>query len=147
MQNNVSVIESGKYGKTIVANRSFLKDEIVFEISGQTTNMPTIHTIPIDFGVYIDDISVGQYLCHSCDPNSGIKDKTNVVAMRNIAKGEEITIDYAMIVPEYGSEMTHENRVCKCGTKSCRGKLGSYNELSDELKEKYKGYISDYLIK
>jgi hypothetical protein len=146
MQNNVVVAESVGYGKTLIANRPFKKDEVVFKITGLEVSTPTIYTIPIDFGLYVDDRGVGYYLCHSCDPSCGIKNRTCIVAMRDIAQGEEITVDYAMFVPEYGSEMTEENRVCKCGTKICRGKLGSFNELSEERKQAYAGYISEYLL-
>jgi hypothetical protein len=66
--------------------------------------------------------------------------------MRQINQDEEITIDYAMIGYEYGDERSEKERVCKCGKPTCRGKLGCYKELSEELKMKYSGYISDYLL-
>jgi hypothetical protein len=56
-----------------------------------------------------------------------------------------VTIDYAMIGYEYGSELSEDGRVCKCGKPNCRSLMGSYKELSGELRKKYMGYISDYL--
>ncbi|MBN1937566.1 MAG: SET domain-containing protein, partial [Anaerolineae bacterium] len=38
----------------------------------------------------------GDYVNHSCDPNAGLRDNVTLVAMRDIAPGEEICIDYAM---------------------------------------------------
>jgi len=51
-----------------------------------------------------------------------------------------------MIVKKYGQEITKKDLKCKCGSKNCRGKLGCYEELTIELKRKYKGFISDWLL-
>jgi len=147
MRNKVEVKETGKYGKSLFAKQDFQKDEIVLRIEGNIVTTPTIYTIPIDFGKYIDDQRYGKCLCHSCEPNCGIKNRTEIVAMRDILVGEEITVDYAMFVPEYGNEITEEELVCHCGSKNCRGRLGAYNRLPDDIKKKYKGYISEYLLK
>jgi hypothetical protein len=146
MQNNVCVKETGTYGKSIFANRNFKKGDLVFKVEGETVYEPTIYTIPINFGIFIDDQLLGKYLCHSCDPNCGIKDKTSIVTMKDIREGDEIAIDYAMFVPEYGNEITEEQLVCRCGSDICRGRLGSYNRLSTDLRRKYEGYISQFLL-
>lgn len=52
---------------------------------------------------------------HSCDPNAGY-DGLNVVALRNIKKGEELTLDYATFLDE-----NMEPFQCNCGAKNCRG--------------------------
>ncbi len=69
-----------------------------------------------------------------------------LVAMRGIKKDEEVVVDYAMFVPHYGDEISEKDLICKCGNVNCRGKLGSYKELSEERKKKYAGFISDYLL-
>ncbi len=38
----------------------------------------------------------GDAVNHSCNPNCGMGNATQLVAMRDIAAGEEITFDYAM---------------------------------------------------
>jgi uncharacterized protein len=134
-------------GKSLFAKNEIKKGEIALIIKGEIVNKPTIYTIPIEKDKFIDDSNLGRYLCHSCNPNCGIKDKTKIVAMRDIKKDEEITIDYAMIVSRYENEMTNENRICKCGEDNCRGELGEYSKLSSNLKKKYKGFISEYLLK
>lgn len=54
---------------------------------------------------------------HSCEANTGV-DGLNIVALRDIRKGEELTLDYAVFLDE-----TMEPFNCKCGAKTCRGKI------------------------
>jgi hypothetical protein len=143
---SISISETKARGKSLFAMRDFKKNEVVFTICGPVVKKQTIYTIPIASDLFVDDEGMGKYLCHSCDPNCGIRNRTQVSAMRDIVKGEEITIDYAMIVYDYKDEMTSENRICKCGSLICRGKLGSYKELPDGLRQKYEGYISEFLL-
>ena len=56
---------------------------------------------------------------HSCDPNYevyGIGLKVWVYAIRDIKKGEELTIDYGFGYDEY-----YKDFPCKCGSKNCVG--------------------------
>lgn len=52
---------------------------------------------------------------HSCDPNTGY-DGLDVVALRPIAAGEELTLDYAQFCNEAA-----EGFACRCGAATCRG--------------------------
>lgn len=146
-ENNIYCKDSGKYGKTIFSAKKFNKGETVFVVCGPIIKQPSIYTIPIDFDLYIDPLPPGKILNHSCEPSCGVKNRTEIVAMRDLGKDEEITIDYAMIVPRYDELKLKQEIICHCGSKTCRGKFGSYENLSDELKQKYAGFISDYLLK
>lgn len=138
--------DTKRYGKSIFANQNIKKDEIIFTIKGQKTKKPSIYTVPIDYDIYIDPNSPGKYLNHSCEPTCGIKNKTEVVAMNNLRKDDEITIDYAMIVSQYDEKKLKQNITCHCGSKNCRSELGSYKTLPPKLRQEYKGYFSDYLF-
>lgn len=151
IEENTYVAETQKYGKSLYAKSDLKAGELVFVASGPLVKKPTIYTIPIDWELWLDPTrpdegNPARYLCHSCEPNLGVHERTMFVAMRDINKGEEVTIDYAMIVPEYGEEFANIEGVCGCDKPSCRGKLGSYLGLSDELKKKYQGYVSDFLL-
>jgi uncharacterized protein len=139
-----------RYGKSLYAKKDFQKDDLIFVAFGPIVTKATKHTIPISPTLKIDptipEENLSQFICHSCDPNMGIKSRTLFVAMRDIKMDEEVTIDYAMIGYEYGDEMTEEERLCKCGSEQCRGKLGCYKELPDDIKKKYEGYVSDWLL-
>lgn len=54
---------------------------------------------------------------HSCQPNTGYNG-LDVVALRGIRSGEELTLDYASFLDE-----NMEPFDCQCGTTSCRGKI------------------------
>lgn len=56
----------------------------------------------------------GCYINHSCEPNIEEKDRTGY-ALKNIKKGEEITIDYDKIA------YLEKPLECRCGSKNYRG--------------------------
>lgn len=145
-EDKIYIKETGKCGKSIFAKKDFKKGEAVLIICGPIVKKPSIYTVPIDYELYIDPIPPSKYLCHSCNPSCGIKNRNVIVAMKTIRKDEEINIDYAMIIPRYNPKLLKQEIKCKCENENCRGEFGSYEKLSNELKKKYKGFISDYLI-
>jgi D-alanine-D-alanine ligase len=54
---------------------------------------------------------------HSCEPNTAF-DGLNVVAMRAIANGEELTIDYGEVMNEESEPFD-----CRCGAATCRQRV------------------------
>lgn len=146
---NICVKETGRTGKSLFARRRFEKGDVVLVIAGPIIDGDTIYSFPIARDLYIDLVPFdhpGRYLCHSCDPNLGIKQRTLVVAMRGIDDGEEVTIDYAMIVDAYGDYTDPDNLVCKCGSEACRGEVGSWSKLPQPLRAKYQGFVSEFLL-
>ena len=146
MNKNWYIDQTNTHGKSIFARRKFRKEKMVFSVSGPIVKVPTIYTIPISYELFIDPLVPGRYLCHSCNPSCGIRNRIEIVALRDILKGEEINIDYAMIVSRFGEEMSEKNRICRCGSARCRGKLGCYDELPENLKKEYASFISEYII-
>ena len=63
-----------------------------------------------------------------------------LVAIRPIAKGEEICYDYAM---SDGSR--YDEFCCSCGSSECRGRVTGNDWSLPELQVKYAGYFSPYL--
>lgn len=145
-QENTYYKNTDKYGESIFTTRNFKRGDTVFVISGPITKNPSIYTVPITADLFIDPLPPGKFLNHSCEPSCGIKNRAEVVAMRDLNKDEEITIDYAMIVDEYDQERLKQNLSCNCGSKICREEFGSYKKLPDELKQKYGSFISEYLL-
>jgi uncharacterized protein len=69
----------------------------------------------------IDGEGMGAYLNHSCDPNcevDEIKKRVWILAIRNIAAGEELLWDYNL----YDDD---DPAPCHCGSTKCRGTMYS----------------------
>ncbi len=81
-----------------------------------------------------------KFTNHSCDPNCGVKDGIILTAIKNIKKGEELTLDYSTITYDYKMK-------CFCKNKICRGETRGYKCLNKKLKKKYLGFISPFLLK
>ncbi len=67
-----------------------------------------------------------RYINHSCDPNCEseiVRGRVYIVALRDIAAGEELHYDYAY--QRDGTEGHAEERQyrCLCGTRRCRGSI------------------------
>jgi uncharacterized protein len=59
-----------------------------------------------------------NFINHSCDPNAGYSGAGEIVALRGIAVGEEIRMDYGTYSFSFDHEFT-----CRCGASWCRGKV------------------------
>ena len=144
-------VKPNKFGKGVYATRDFQKGERVIEVGGTLVKQRSIYTIQVARNLHVMPRSPGKFLNHSCDPNLGVKMNQHGLpdfyALRDIAAGEHLTYDYAMtefVLEEM--EKGRERLVCKCGAPNCRGHLGSYSELPDDVKQRYKGFIAEYLL-
>ncbi len=75
---------------------------------------------------------------HSCDPSAWLEG-LDVVARRDIAEGEEITLDYATFCNELMPPFE-----CRCGTAACRGVIRGDDFLQDFV-ARYGDHVSDYV--
>lgn len=99
------------------------------------------HCIQFEKKKWRDSKGIARLLNRSCEPNCGVKNFFDVVAMRDIKKGEEITWDYEMT-----EDHPYWRMKCTCGTKSCRKVIGAYSNMPDATRKKYKGFISEWLL-
>jgi SET domain len=76
--------------------------------------------IGIGTGQWIDPAPPLDHINHSCEPNAALGEGLKLRALRPIAKGEEITMDYSTTEADFVWEMA-----CSCGAPSCRKKLRS----------------------
>jgi D-alanine-D-alanine ligase-like ATP-grasp enzyme len=122
-------------GYGIYAKRSFKKGELIFEGEGRAQRIITRRFVEnnwneddkMHFRRYAYPVSEELFILwdedpagwapqnHSCDPNTEFNG-LNVVAIKNIRDGEELTLDYATFLDE-----NMEPFNCHCGTASCRG--------------------------
>jgi uncharacterized protein len=83
---------------------------------------------------------VMMFLNHSCEPNVGIQGQIVFVAMRDVAAGEELTLDYATIDHDV------EPMACQCGADRCRKVVTGLDWQKPELQRKYGDYFAWYLL-
>jgi hypothetical protein len=82
----------------------------------------------------------GDSINHSCEPNCGMRNATTIVAVRDIAVGEELTFDYAM-----SDASDYDEFDCNCGASLCRGKVRADDWQLETLRHRYKGFFSPYI--
>jgi hypothetical protein len=70
---------------------------------------------PVDISFVTDP---DNFINHACDPNLRYDTEGNVVAARDIRKGEEVFIDYGFFVVNFDEPFT-----CACGARTCRGRI------------------------
>jgi hypothetical protein len=76
--------------------------------------------------IVIDGHATAMFINHSCDANCETREQNNrvwIVAIRDIAAGEEITYDYCLY------DGGDDPAICNCGAKTCRGSMYSPEEL------------------
>ncbi len=145
----VKVKKTAGRGKGLFASESIRKDEIIAIFDGEVydydsdwTDDLADHCIQFAKGKFRNSNGIANIANHSCNPNCGIKNLFQIVAMRDIEPGEELTWDY---------DMSENNPLwsmdCQCGEKNCRNIIGRHNKLPKATKEKYARYISEWLVK
>src|SRR5215472_12338150 len=130
---NIEVRASRIEGKGLFAKAPFQKGETFWVTSGQhawvimtdAEFQAYTKTVPSYYAVYLGNgthrVSMvsreedpSNYGNHSCDPNIAPAGD-EMMALRDIAVGEELTVDYAQLSPKSWS------MPCNCGAQNCTG--------------------------
>lgn len=144
--------DAGRKGLGIFALEPIARGETVAGFGGQVFERDDFdrldherrsHSIQIDADLYLvspEELEPADYANHSCEPNAGILGNVLVVAMTDIAPGDEICFDYAMC-----DAADYDEFVCECGTPSCRGLVTGADWMRPELQIRYAGFFSAYI--
>ncbi len=145
------IATSNIHGKGILAGEVIQRGEVIQPIRGKMKFMTIKNkddslSHPNWIGVakdqWIDPDKPYKFLNHSCDPNAGVKGKINIVAIKEIKEGEEITMDYSIIEGDDLWEMK-----CGCGAANCRGVIRSIQFLPPKTFKKYLPFVPTYFKK
>ncbi len=92
---------------------------------------------------YIDTQPPAVFVNHSCDPNAGIRNDKNLVALRLIRAGEEIRFDYSTTMEERSFTMQ-----CRCGAAGCRKLVTDFTTLPREVRSRYfaQGIVMSFIM-
>ncbi|MGH9776516.1 MAG: SET domain-containing protein [Candidatus Acidiferrales bacterium] len=147
--------KSGIAGRGLFAVHPIRKGEIVAIKGGHIIDRKSLRRrirsigdsyIQIDDNFFLAPLEKREYggvmmfLNHSCDPNVGVRGEITFVAMRSIAPGEELTVDYATIDDD------SFRMKCRCGSANCRGIVTGKDWMRSELQKKYGSYFSAFLL-
>ena len=105
--------------------------------------------VEIDDGIYLIDKQDYQgevddsLLNHSCNSNLWMENEITISAKRDIIKGEELTLDYAL----FSTELDHGLRECNCNSKICRGVFSPNDWMNKELQNRHKNKFSPFINK
>jgi len=136
-----------KKGEGVIATKPFKKGQIVMvgkfvKISGGNHS----HAAQIAKNVWAIHEGLTHKVNHSCEPNIGIHvNETGAhdfIAMKDIAKGDEIVIDYAL----RNYQVEHFPGECRCGSTQCRVKITGWKDLPVNKKEEYYPWAATYLL-
>ena len=91
---------------------------------------------------YIDLDEVSRTFNHSCNPNAFIRGKNELVALKYIKKGQEITYDYSTTMNEDEDKIKQLGWslwtcACHCGSSNCRGTIDQFQTLPEEIQHYY----------
>jgi SET domain-containing protein len=139
----VIIRSSSLHGAGVYTTSPLAEGARVLEYTGprvsakQTDGMYADSEVTYLFGMdngktVIDGFGMAAFVNHSCHPNcetDQIDDRIWIIALRDIAAGEELTYDYNIYDAEPG-----EKCPCHCGACDCRGTMYSKEELERQEK-------------
>lgn len=150
MKTRLCIKPSKLNGKGLFTNIEFKKGQTIFYVSGKIVES----IITVDNKAEVSDWNwfgygkntwietandFSKYFNHSCKPNTGIIGKRRIVALNDIAIGEELRFDYS----------TNEADIfwsidCECGSARCRKVIRSIQFLPEDIYQGYLPYIPKY---
>lgn len=139
-ESKIFVKKSDIQGNGMFARRAIKKNESVHFMTGQEISLLKcialilLRKVPVDNPLQIekwsymilDETSVA--VNHSCDPNCTIVGKNELIAIKDIEVGEEITFDYSLtVIPNFYTK--YWKMTCGCGSEKCRKYVSNIDSI------------------
>jgi len=127
-------------GLGVFASRDLRQGEIILSFGGplidfaETKRRGRWECMPLQIGPnrYLDTQPPGIFVNHSCNPNAGIRDDRELVALREIKAGREVRFDYSTTMAEQSFTMR-----CCCGEPACRQIVADFSTLPRHAQVNY----------
>lgn len=147
----IEVRSSTVEGKGLFAKERINAGEVVSTMGGEilpATALDAVKARPKYSSAFITDdliivlrdddpVTFGN---HSCDPNLWMRDAVSEEARRDIAPGEELTVDYALHTDDPAWSMP-----CTCGSPLCRHVVRGDDWRLPEVQRCYAGHFSPFI--
>lgn len=138
------VRRSGVHGSGVYAHRKIPAGTRILEYTGERITGAEadrrhpvnpddpFHTFffSLDNGMVIDagvDGNDARWINHACAPNCETQESDDarifIVALRDIARGEELFYDYGLVIDERLTPTLKRQYLCLCGAPECRGTM------------------------
>jgi uncharacterized protein len=135
-----SYVAETPIGQGLFSAETVEEGAVVERLEGRPVPYAKIPDSEIRYAFEIDDDrwitpqSGARHINHSCDPNCYISKKLDVIAIRKIHKGEELTIMYnemplekymrtGSVLPKWDDRRSFG---CRCGAPKCIGRIDRY---------------------
>lgn len=132
-------VSANSYGKCYRATCAIQPGTVVERFVGKDVPYEEVPESEIIYaatngnGIWTIPLTNARYINHSCDPNCKINDEDEVVAIKPIKAGEEISFDYASVSKEEWDRdpgaFFWDDRWsfdCQCGSTNCHGRIDRY---------------------
>ena len=139
----IQVRRSGVHGKGVFALQDIAEGDMVAEYVGEVISWdeaqdrhphdPAQPNHTFYFHVDADRVidanfggNASRWINHACEPNCETDEREGrifIMALRDIAQGEELNYDYGLMLEERYTPKLKAEYPCWCGAPSCRGTL------------------------
>lgn len=166
MQEFIEVKDSPIAGKGVFAKKHIPKGQTIHFMGGELCSLDEIiqrvkdgleeSSDPLGIGVeeYIDLDELSRSFNHACNPKTYIKGKNEMIALVDIAPGEEITFDYSTTMDVNEEKILAAGLPlwtcpCACGSKDCRGIIDQFKSLPTDAQAFYinNRFMPDFMLK
>ncbi|MDO8508966.1 MAG: SET domain-containing protein [Nanoarchaeota archaeon] len=153
-------------GNGIFASKEIKKGQTIYFLSGELCSLDEIikkvnngveepsDPLEVENEEYLDLDETSRTFNHLCNPNAFIRGRNELVALKNITIGEEITFDYSTTMNDNEEKIKAAGRTlwtckCNCGAKNCRGIINQFKTLSKKRQEFYikNMYVPDFILR
>jgi uncharacterized protein len=163
MNPRLEVRDTGTYGRGVFANDTVASGDVLIVMGGNICNTEQENELGEMATNYNMDISEEWSFCptqesdlelmpqhlvnHSCEPNAGFSEQCFMVAIRDIAPGEEVAYDYAFVMWSANESELHFEMSCGCGSPSCRKVVREDDWTLPDLQQRYGEWFQPFLRK
>lgn len=152
---NLFKVGESHLGKAVFAAQPFIEGDRLIEFTGRrfrAARVPSLMRGQSDRFVQVTPEHymgpsgrIDDLVNHSCAPNAGLRFADSgvfLVAIRDIAAGEEVTWDYSTTLAESNWHM-----ICQCRAPDCRRVIGNFATLTPERQEWFRSrnLVAPYL--